>query len=150
MKISDIMTRDVCIAAAEETVREAAKKMAEIDAGMLPVSENDRLVGMVTDRDIVIRGVAAGKGPDVKIRDVMTQDVKYCYEDQDTEEVASNMADQQVRRLPVLDHNKRLVGIVSLADLAANQESEVCGMALRGISQPGGAHCQSEGSHRAA
>lgn len=150
MKICDIMTRDVCIAAPEQTVREAAKKMAEIDAGMLPVSENDRLVGMVTDRDIVIRGVAAGKGPDAKIRDIMTPDVKYCYEDQDTEDVAGNMAEQQVRRLPVLDHNKRLVGIVSLADIAMNQESEVSAMALLGISQPGGAHCQSEGGHRAA
>lgn len=150
MKIHDIMTRDVCLVDPSQTVREAAKKMAEIDIGMLPVSENDRLVGMISDRDIALRCVAAGKGPDATVRDAMTRDVKYCYEDQNVEDVASNMAQQQLRRLPVIDHDKRLVGIVSLADIAMDRDSALSGAALRGISQPGGQHCQSEGDVRAA
>lgn len=150
MKVNDIMTRDVCVVDPNQTMREAAKKMAEIDVGLLPVGENDRLVGMISDRDIALRGVAAGKGPDATVREIMTRDVKYCYDDQDVEEVANNMAQQQLRRLPVIDHGKRLVGIVSLADIAMDRDAGLCGAALRGISQPGGAHCQSAGGARAA
>jgi CBS domain-containing protein len=150
MKVSDIMTRDVCLVDPKQTVRQAAAKMAEIDIGLLPVGENDRLVGMISDRDIAVRGVGAGKGPDATVREVMTTDVKYCYDDQDVEEVANNMAQQQVRRLPVLDHSKRLVGIVSLADIALDRDAALSGAALRGIAQPGGAHCQSEGGARMA
>lgn len=150
MRISDVMTRDVCVAAPDLTIREAARKMAEIDAGLLPVGESDRLVGMITDRDIAVRGVATGKGPDSRVRDIMTSEVKYCYEDQDTDDVARNMAEQQIRRLPVVNRDKRLVGIVSLADIAERESSECCGAALRGITQPGGAHCQSKEVGRAA
>lgn len=150
MKVQDIMTRDVCIADPNQTVREAAKKMAEVDVGLLPVGENDRLVGMISDRDIALRCVAAGKGPDATVRDIMTRDVKYCYEDQNVEDVASNMAEQQIRRLPVVDQDKRLVGIVSLADVAMERDAALSGAALRGISQPGGSHCQSESDARAA
>lgn len=150
MKVSDIMTRDVRLVDPNQTVCDAAKKMAEVDVGLLPVGENDRLVGMISDRDIALRGIAAGKGPDATVREIMTRDVKYCYDDQDVEDVAHNMAEQQLRRLPVLDHSKRLVGIVSLADLAMDRDAALCGTALRGISQPGGHHCQSEGGARAA
>ncbi len=143
MKVGEAMTRDVRIADPEETVQKAAQTMADVDTGVLPVGARDRLVGMITDRDIAIRGVATGKGPKAKVRDVMTEDVKYCFEDQEIEEVTRNMADIQVRRLPVLDREKRLVGILSLGDIAVSRDSQNAGEALRGISRPGGAHTQS-------
>src|SRR4051812_30901849 len=118
MKVSEAMTRDVHLASPNETVQQAARLMASLDAGVLPVSDDNRLVGMITDRDIAIKGVARGKGPSTKISEVMTPDVKYCFDDQDLEEVTHNMADIQVRRLPVLNHDKRLVGIISLGDIA--------------------------------
>src|SRR3954449_10441706 len=92
MKVSEAMTRDVRVASPDETIRKAAQTMASLDAGVLPVGENDHLVGMITDRDIAIRGIATGKGPKAKVRDVMTEDVKYCFEDQDVEEVPRTMA----------------------------------------------------------
>jgi CBS domain-containing protein len=136
MKISEIMTRDVRVASPSQSIREAAQMMAALDAGALPVGADDRLVGMITDRDIAIRGVAQGRAPDTPIRDVMTGDVKYCYDDEDVEHVARNMADIQVRRLPVVNRDKRLVGIVAIADLAANEDAEVVGEAVAGISAP--------------
>ena len=146
MKVSEAMTQDVQLANPNETLQQAAQAMAMLDAGALPVGENDRLVGMITDRDIAIKGVACGMGPEAKIRDVMTADVKYCFEDQDLAEVTKNMADIQVRRLPVLDHDKRLVGIISLGDIAVNtkgkNKADGAGQALRGISRPGGQHSQ--------
>ena len=114
--------------------------MAEIDAGSMPVGENDRLVGMITDRDIAIRAVAQGKGPDTPVRDVMSKEVKYCFEDEDLEHVAKNMGDIQVRRLPVVTRDKRLVGIVSLGDVSQNEDTETTGEATAGVSQPGGKH----------
>jgi CBS domain-containing protein len=143
MKISEVMTREILVANPEQTVQQAARMMADIDAGVLPVGENDRLVGMITDRDIAIRCVAKGSGPDAKIRDVMSHDVKYCFIDQDLDEVTRNMAEIQVRRLPVLDRDKRLVGIVSLGDIATVGEAREAGEALSGISMPGGQHTQS-------
>ena len=145
MKVSEVMTKDVRLIEPTQTIRDAAKLMAEMDAGIMPVREGDRLVGMITDRDIAVRAVAEGKGPDTPIREVMTQDVKYCYED-DTNDVARNMADIQVRRLPVLTRDKRLVGIVSLGDMAMSNGSGPVGEAVAGISQPGGQHNQSGGS----
>jgi CBS domain-containing protein len=141
MQVSDIMSRDVCIASPDHTLREAAKKMAETDVGVIPVGEDDRLVGMITDRDIAVRGVANGKGPECQVREVMSAEVKYCFEDEDTEYVARNMGDQQIRRLPVLNRQKRLVGIVSLANMSS-QAPGVVGDALSAISQPGGMHSQ--------
>jgi len=117
--------------------------MKKIDAGLLPVAENDKLVGMLTDRDIAIRGVAEGKGPDAKVRDAMSAEVKYCFEDEDVAHVAENMAELQVRHLPVMNRDKRLVGIVSLADLATEGSLPKTAKALHGISQPGGQHNQS-------
>jgi len=136
------MTTNVRLANPNETVQQAARMMASIDAGVLPVGENDRLVGMITDRDIAIKAVAQGKGPNAKVREVMTTDVKYCFDDQDVEEVTRNMADLQVRRLPVVNHDKRLVGILSLGDIALSREGIGTAEALRGISQPGGSHSQ--------
>jgi CBS domain-containing protein len=141
-KISDCMSKDVQIAEADQTIRQAAQSMARLDAGVMPVREGDRLVGMITDRDIAIRGVAMGKGPDTEIRDVMSTDVKYCYDDEEVEEVLHSMGDLQVRRLPVLNRSKRLVGIISLGDLAKIGETVETGKALSGISKPGGEHSQ--------
>jgi CBS domain-containing protein len=99
---------------------------------------------MITDRDIAIRCVAKGRGPDAKIREIMSDEVKYCFADQDIEQVAQNMAQIQVRRLPVLDRDKRLVGIVSLGDIATIAGGMEAGEALSGISLPGGQHSQSD------
>jgi CBS domain-containing protein len=138
MRVSDAMTRDVRVASPDQTIREAAQMMAEIDAGALPVGEQDRLVGMITDRDIAVRAVACGKPPDTRVREVMTDDIKYCFDDEEVEAVARNMGDIQVRRLPVVNRDKRLVGIVSIADVAASEEPEVVGDAVSGISEPAG------------
>lgn len=144
MKVSECMTRDVRIASPGETIRQAAQRMAQLDAGALPVGDNDRLVGMITDRDIAVRAVAGGKSPDTPIRDIMSTDVCYCFDDQDIDEVAVNMADIQVRRLPVVDRNKRLVGILALGDIAqADKQDKPAAEALCGISEPGGQHSQS-------
>ena len=142
MRVSNCMTQRVRIASPEHTLQDAANAMASLDAGALPVSENDRLVGMITDRDIAIRGIAAGKGPDTRIREVMSTDVKYCFDDEDADDVLRNMSDLKVRRLPVVNRDKRLVGIISLGDLAMNGEAAQAGEALGGISQPGGEHSQ--------
>jgi CBS domain-containing protein len=145
MKISKVMTRDVRLIEPTQTIQEAAQMMAELDTGIMPVREGDRLVGMITDRDIAVRAVAEGKGPDTPVREVMTDDVKYCFEDDDTGDVARNMADIQVRRLPVLTRDKRLVGIISLGDMAVAEGASQAGEAVAGISQPGGQHSQTGG-----
>ena len=142
MRVAEVMTRDVRLIEPNQTIRDAARLMAEMDAGIMPVREGDRLVGMITDRDIAVRAVAQGRGPDTAVREVMTDEVKYCYEDDDTNDVARNMADIQVRRLPVLTREKRLVGIISLGDMALSDEA---GEAVAGISQPGGQHSQTGG-----
>ena len=142
MRVSEAMTREVRIATPGQSIREVAKIMAEIDAGAMPVGENDRLVGMITDRDIAIRAVGEGKGPDTPVREVMsTEQVLYCYEDEDLDHVAKNMSEQQVRRLPVVSRDKRLVGIVSLGNLA-QKEGRSANKAVKGVTKPGGAHQQ--------
>jgi CBS domain-containing protein len=110
--------------------------MADCDCGVLPVGENDRLVGMITDRDIVVRALAQGMGGDTKIREVMSEDVKYCFEEDDVSDVARNMGDLQVRRLPVVNRDKRLVGIVTLGDIAKTDEMQSAAEALSGVSEP--------------
>lgn len=142
MKVSEAMTRDVRVASPEDTLEAAACMMADLDAGVLPIGADDRLVGMLTDRDIAIRAVAQGMGPQTSIKDVMSPEVKYCFEDEELEEVARNMGDIRVRRLPVLDRGKRLVGIVSLGDIAMQDGGGQAGQALCGISRPGGEHSQ--------
>lgn len=136
MKVSEVMTREVKIADPGRSIQDAAKLMHKNDCGSLPVGEGDRLVGMITDRDIVIRAVAAGLSPATPIRDVMSRELKYCFEDDEIEDVAENMSDIQMRRLPVLNRKKRIVGIVSLGDLARSDD-ECAGEALAGIAQPG-------------
>jgi len=144
MKVSDLMTRDVEVASPNETLRHVAEMMATLDAGVLPVGEADHLVGMITDRDIAVRGIAKGKGPNAKVADVMTREVKYCFDDQDIDEVTANMGDLQVRRLPVVNREKRLVGILSLGDVAVEHDGKgATGQALGRISRPGGPHSQS-------
>jgi CBS domain-containing protein len=147
VQINDVMSNEVNIASPGQSIREAARMMAKIDAGVLPVGENDRLVGMITDRDIAVRAVAAGKSPDTPVREIMSSEVKYCFADDDVDEVAQNMADLKVRRLPVLDRDKRLVGIVSLGDIALSGGPAPAGEALCGISEPGGQHSQSMDGH---
>src|SRR4051812_27381499 len=142
MRVSEAMTRDVRVATPGQSIRDAAKTMADIDAGALPVGDNDRLVGMITDRDIAIRAVAAGKGPDTPVREVMSQEVKYCFADESLDHVARNMADLRVRRLPVLNRDKRLVGIVSLGDVATRESPKIAGQAVSGVSRHGGPHSQ--------
>jgi CBS domain-containing protein len=144
MIVSDVMTRDVEIASPDDDLQSAAQMMRDIDAGALPVGENDRLVGMITDRDIVVRAVAEGKAPkEGRVREVMTADVHYAFEDEDVKAVADKMAKLQVRRLPVLNRSKRLVGIVALGDLATEaKDAAQPGAALEGISQPSGAQAE--------
>src|ERR1044072_5529215 len=121
MKVREAMTRDVRLVKPDQPISEAAKLMAELDIGALPVEENDRLVGMITDRDIAVRAVAAGRGPDTAVREVMSGEIKYCYDDQSVDEVTQNMGELRIRRLPVLNRDKQLVGILSLCDLAIDE-----------------------------
>jgi CBS domain-containing protein len=143
MKVSEVMTRDVELASPEDTVQTAARIMADTGTGALPVGENDRLIGMITDRDIAIRAVAAGKAPDgCKVRDILTEEIKYVFEDEDVGEAAQKMAEWQVRRLPVLNREKRLAGILSLGDIAFEGGQAHAGKAMEGIAQPTGRHEQ--------
>ncbi|EYR80976.1 CBS domain-containing protein [Shinella sp. 838] len=143
MKVSEVMTRNVRIANADETIQDAARIMAEIDAGVVPVGKDGKLVGMLTDRDIAIRAVAQGMGPGSKVSDVMSAEVKYCFEDEDLDHVCSNLGSQKIRRIPVLGRDKQLVGILSLGDVAVETGGDGAGEALAAISRPGGAHSQS-------
>jgi len=142
MKIRDCMTQEVKIASPEQSIREVAQVMARLDIGVMPVSDNDRLVGMITDRDIAVRAVALGREPDARVREIMSSEVKYCFEDEEIDDVLENMGDLQVRRLPVLNRDKRLVGIISLGDLSRDGETAEVGEALSDISIPGGEHSQ--------
>jgi CBS domain-containing protein len=145
MKVRDCMTRQVLTTTPQESLQTAAKLMLESDIGFIPVEDHDRLVGMLTDRDIAVRAVARGLGPETRVRDVMTKEVLYCYDDANLDDIADNMADIQVRRLPVVDGEKRLVGIISTGDLARETDGEIAAVAMFGVAQPGGAHNQSTG-----
>jgi len=142
MLVNECMTRDVRLVDPDDTLRDAAVAMAEIDAGFLPVRQNDRLVGIITDRDIAIRGVAKGLSPDAEVRAVMSDEIRYCFEDDDADDVLANMGEIQVRRLPVMNHDKRLVGVVSISDLAGNGEEMQAGEALCEIARPSKLHSQ--------
>ncbi len=142
MKVSKIMTRDVRLLSPNQTVGEAAKLMAEIDAGALPVGEDDRLIGMITDRDIVVRAMALGKSADTKVSDVMSKELLYCFDTDEVEDVSRNMGKAQVRRLPVINKDKRMVGIVSLGDLARKDDATNIGQTVTRVSTPGGRHDQ--------
>lgn len=143
MKIREIMSTEVRLASPDETIQKAAQMMADADAGILPIGESDRLVGMITDRDIAVRAVAKGLDPQTtRVRDIMSAQVRYCYDDEDVNHVVQNMAELQVRRLPVVNRDKRLVGIVSIGDIATSDKPVKVGAAMRGIAQPGGQHSQ--------
>ena len=142
MKVSQLMTRDVEIASPGETLEHAAKIMATLDAGVLPVSENDRLVGMITDRDIAVRGIANGRGPDTSVRELMSGNVICAKVGDNVDDVAAKMSEAQVRRLPVVDEDDRLCGIVSLGDLSREASGDQATEALEGVSAPGDQHRQ--------
>ncbi len=133
--IAEVMTTDVEVVRPEETLRDAARAMADLDVGSLPVCDGRRMIGMVTDRDITIRGVAEGKGPDAPVRDVMTDDVVWCTDTDSVDEVLQQMSDAQVRRIPVVDRDLQLVGIVALGDIALEEDDDV-DETLRDISMP--------------
>jgi CBS-domain-containing membrane protein len=142
MKVSEVMTRDVQTIRPEQSAQQAATFMLNADAGSIPVTEGDRLIGMITDRDIAVRGVAQGHGPDTPVRELMTNDIVCARIDDDCDEVASKMSEAQVRRLPVVDEQERLCGIVSLGDLAREGAIDTAEQALEGVAQPGGQHQQ--------
>ncbi|NJO23008.1 MAG: CBS domain-containing protein [Sphingomonadales bacterium] len=143
MQVKDAMTPGVELASPNQTIRQAALLMGKLDCGALPVADKDSLVGMITDRDIAIRAIAAGKGPKTSVREIMSPEVLYCFEDQDLEEVSRNISDIKVRRLPVLNRDKRLVGILSLGDMSVKADgSDAAADALKAISEPGGEHSQ--------
>src|SRR3954468_23320845 len=138
MLIQDVMTRHAQCTRPTATLHEAAERMQHLNVGSLPVCDGDRLVGMITDRDITVRAVAEGHDPETdQVADVMTPGVTYCLEDQEVEEAARLMNEKQIRRLPVLNRQKRLVGIVSLGDLAVQTgDDELVGATTEGISEP--------------
>ena len=142
MKVSDVMTREVQTISPNQTAKEAASFMLSTDSGSIPVTDGERLVGMITDRDIAVRGVAKGNGPDTPVSELMTKDCITAREDDDVSTIASKMSEAQVRRLPVIDGDEKLCGIVSLGDLSRDGDDQSASQALAGISQPGGQHQQ--------
>ncbi len=142
MKISDVMTREVETIRPDQTAREAAAFMVSADAGSIPVTDGDKLIGMITDRDIAVRGVAKGHGPDALVSDLMTSGLICVRADDNVADVAAKMSEAQVRRLPVIDVAQKLVGIVSLGDLSRETEGEAAHHALEGVSADGEQHSQ--------
>jgi CBS domain-containing protein len=135
------MSTGVEIASPDDPIRDVARTMRDIDAGYMPVGENDRLVGVITDRDIAIRAIAEGMGPDTNVRQVMSKEVRWCYEDEEIDDVSEQMAEHKIRRLPVLNREKRLIGVISLGDISL-ADGVTSGEALKEISEPGGLHSQ--------
>jgi CBS domain-containing protein len=142
MRVSELMSTEVQLCTPDDTLRDAAEAMGALGVGLLPVTDTKRLVGMISDRDIAVRGVGMGRGPEARVGDVMSTEVLYCFADQTLDDVAANMGDQQIRRLPVLDRKKQLVGIISLGDIARASADGQCGEALSRISQPSAQHAQ--------
>ena len=140
MKVSEIMSSDPIVVAPDKSLRDTAAMMADVDVGFLLVGEGDELVGMVTDRDICVRGVGGGMDLDNPVREVMTGDVRYCFDTDECEAIVQNMGEEQVRRMPVVNSDKRLVGVLSVGDIAVRDVGTKAGQALSGIAQPGGAH----------
>ena len=138
MDLRDIMTRDVEVVRADCSLKEAAEKMRALNIGLIPVCDGDRLQGMVSDRDITIRATADGRDPNkTKVSEIMSTDIAYCLEDQEIEDAVSLMEARQIRRLPILNIDKRLVGIVSLGDIAVQlEDNDLAGETLQEISRP--------------
>jgi CBS domain-containing protein len=141
-QLRDVMTSAIKTVAPDATAQEAANFMLSAETGSIPVCEDNRVVGMITDRDIAVRGVAEGTGPDCTVRDLMSSDVICARDTDDVLAVAQRMSDAQVRRLPVVDADERIVGMVSLGDLSREAQSNAAATALEGVSQPGGQHQQ--------
>jgi CBS domain-containing protein len=136
-QLRDLMSRAVKVISPDMSIGEAARAMRDGDFGMMPVGEDDRMIGTISDRDIAIRAVAEGKGDSTQVRDVMSEGVAWAYEDETVEQAAALMSERQVRRLPVVDRNKRLVGIVALGDFAVDSsELRPAAEALAEISKP--------------
>ena len=140
MQVSQIMNRNVRVIRPDTNVRQAAQEMKTLDVGALPVCDGQSLLGMITDRDIAIRAVADAKDPqNTRVSDIMSPEVVWCFDDASTEEVAAKMADHQVRRIPIVDRQKKLVGVVALADLATSQEdSDTKADTIEGVSEDSG------------
>ena len=136
MKISDIMSRDVQVARPGDSIQNVAGRMAAGDFGFMPVAEGDHLVGTITDRDLVIRALAGGAGPETVVGEVMTSNVEWRRDDEDLKDVLKCMSEKQIRRLPILDKDSRLVGVVSLGDLSIRVKEKYAGEALEDISRP--------------
>jgi CBS domain-containing protein len=135
--LSEVMSRDVCVISPEASLQEAAQQMRDGGFGMMPVGENDRMIGTISDRDITIRAVADGRPASTKVRDVMSNGVVWAYENAPLKEAADKMSEHQIRRLPIVNADKRLVGIVALGDFAVESEDiEAVGQALSEISEP--------------
>jgi CBS domain-containing protein len=136
MLVHEVMSRDFKLLSPEDTIEKAAQKMAEYDTGALPVAEGGGLVGMITDRDIARRAVARRKGPDCKVHEIMSPELHYVFEDETTEDAARDMSALHLRRLPVLSRDKRLVGVVSLRDLARREAARPARRAIHQIARP--------------
>ena len=134
MKVNEVMTQGVCTINPSTSLREAAKMMENMDIGSVIIAEKDKLTGVVTDRDIAIRAVAQNFSVDSPVSAVMSREVKYCFDDQEIEEVAKNMADLKVRRMPVVNRDKRLVGIISLGNISSSNQKEAISTMACGIS----------------
>ena len=142
MKVSEVMTTEIETVRPDQQARDAARFMLHADTGSIPVTDGERLIGIITDRDIAVRGVALGYGPDTLVGELMTTGVVSAQADEHVEEAARKMGKAQVRRLPVIDGDSRLVGIVSLGDLARQTDEQTAGQALDGVSAPGSQHQQ--------
>lgn len=136
MKIRDVMSKDVQVARPEDTLQNVAGRMAAGDFGFIPVADGDRLIGALTDRDIVVRGVASGAGPEARVLDVLSRDALVVRADDDLKVALDLMSSRQIRRLPVVDKDGRLVGVVSLGDLSTRVKERYAGEALEEISRP--------------
>ncbi len=140
-QVSDIMTRGVRTMAPQETIAQAARAMQELGVGAIPICEGDRLIGMVTDRDIVLRAVAKSLSPEQTfLEEVLSPDVCWCFDDDPVEVATKKMQDARIRRIPVLDHDQHLVGVLSLGDVSVKGDSEEAGDALSDISEPAQPH----------
>ena len=142
MKITDVMTKDIKTVSPTDSVQQAASFMLNADTGSIPVCDGDQIVGMITDRDIAVRGTAQGLGPDAKVSEVMSGDIVCASCEDSVDDIARQMADRQVRRMPVVDENQKLVGMVSLGDLSRETQGEAAHQALEGVSAKGGEHQQ--------
>ncbi len=142
MKVRDVMTRNVQTVRPDQPVQQAASFMLSADAGSIPVTDGERLVGMITDRDIAVRCIAKGYGPDTPVRELMSDGMICARADDDVEEAATKMSEAQVRRLPVIDDEELLCGIVSLGDLSRETDQDCATEALEGVSERGGSHQQ--------